>query len=518
MNLSAGPAAMSNPIIAADLDALLSGLYPGVNKDQQPLWRDARDVYFDSTSIRPTSGGINLQITIGMFDAKTGLFDSATGLFDDGAQVIALPGGSFNTPIKGVHQQKQLNGQVLVVIGTDTQLSMFDAAAGLVTSFTNLSGVDHASDFYTTTLWSFEQWGDWVVATNGVNVPYVLKRNTTTNFVPLGGFSSVATKCEIFRVLGPSMIAFNTSNGANQMLACKQDDVETWDFSTNPTAVELTIRDFSGPIIAVERLGKNLAAYGEQGVHIISYGGSFLFGAQAGARGIKAVSKNSIAVVGGVHYALQENGIFKTDGLQVVPCAAKQIGDWLRRNVDWDQRSRISSMVDLPRGIVRWSLPLAVGHVVLVYNYNNDTVSFEREPFTSSAAAKGLNNPLMGYSSGSVKVVTDDPVNRLPYLLSRPFPLAERRNQWVYVDVLQARVAELGLSWSVRFGQNLSDFDDAAIVNPWVLLASSINVDESTVYVTREAVYMQLKIDGAQDALWHLSGIDAHGVAGGRRF
>lgn len=512
---------MSNPIIAADLQSILTGLAPGVTKDQQPFWRDARDVMFDTTTIRPSSGGVNLQIFAGTFDEKTGMFDSAAGMFDAAGQTYTWPAATFLKPIKGLHQQKQSDGKALIVVGTDTDLVTFDTANLVVSSYSNLGGTDQANDAVASTLWSFEQWGNWVVASNGINPPKLLKKNLTNYFVDLPGFSAVASKAEIFRTLGPAMLAFNTSNGPNQLLACKPDDVETWDYTTNPTAVELTIRDFTGPIIAVERLGRNLAVYGEAGLHIVAYGGAFLYGAVAGARGISAVSKNSIAVVGNLHYAIQESGIFKTDGIQVMPCAAQQLGDYLRRGVDWNQRSRISAMVDIQRNIIKWSLPLVNSTgltVTLLYNFLNDTISFETEVFTCAAKAQALRVPLVGYASGAVRMVTDNPVGRNPYLISRPFPLSEKRDAWVYVDVLQARMAESGLSWYVRYGSSLRDFDDAAVTNPWTLLASSIGIDESTVFVSRETVYLQLKLVGLPDTLWHLSGIDAHGMVGGRRF
>jgi hypothetical protein len=521
MSLNGELTGVSNPIIAADLQSLLTGLAPGVGKDQQAFWRDARDVMFDSSSIRPSSGAQNLSLVSGTFDEQTGMFDSATGLFDVNSQTFTWPPSTFIKPIKGIHQQKQSTGHALIVVGTDTDLVTFDTVNLVVSSYNTLGGVDYGSDVANITLWSFEQWGDWVVASNGIDTPKLLKKNLTNNFVTLPGFAAVANTAEIFRTLGPAMLAFNTNNAPNQLLACKPDDVETWDYTTNPTAVELTVRDFQGPVIAVERMGRNLALYGEAGLHILTYGGAFLYGAVAGARGISAVSKNSIAVVGSLHYAIQENGIFKTDGMNIMPCAAMQLGDWLRRNINWNQRSRIASLVDHHRNLIKWALPLVGSdtlNITLLYNYMNDTISFESDTFTCAARAMALRVPLAGYSSGAVRMIVDNPVGRVPYLISRPFPLAEKRDTWVYVDVLQARMSESGLSWYVRYGQNLSDFDDAARSNPWILLGSNIGEDESTVYVTRETVYLQLKLVGEPDMLWHLNGIDAHGNVGGRRF
>lgn len=521
MKWSGERGAVSEPVIAADLQSLLVGLAPGINKDQTPLWLDARDVMFDLSSVRPSSGFDALQIVTGLFDEHTGNFDSATGLFDASQTIIPWPTSTFTRSIKGIHQQKLRDGRVLVVVGTDKDLVTFDSALGVTSSYNNLNGIGQATDVYDTTLWSFEQWGNWVVATNGVDSPKLLKKGTSDTFITLPGFASVANKCQIFRTLGPHMIAFNTDNDSNQMLACKADDVETWDYSTNATAVELTFRDFAGPIIAAEKMGKNIALYGEQGLHLLAYGGSFLFGAQPAARGIKAVSKNSIAVVGSVHYAIQESGIFKTDGVSVAPCAAQQMGDWLRREIDWNQRTRICALVDLQRNLIKWSVPLngSNGNTrVILYNYANDTISFESTPFTAAARAQGLNVPLAGFSSGAVQAVTDNPTGRVPYLISRPFPLDSKRAGWVYIDVLQGRVKEAGLGMKVRFGGNLSDFDDAAVTNPWVSVSASMGVDEATFYVSREAVYMQLRLDGAADTLWHLSGLDAHGMIGGRRF
>jgi hypothetical protein len=511
---------MSEPIVVADLQALSSGLTPGINKDQSPFWYSGQDVIFAGSSVRPCAGFDVVTIYTGMFDEHTGNFDSAAGLFDAANTAAVMPTTVVGEPVKGVHQQKQRNGKVLICVGSDTSLLTFDSALGITSSYTNLNGTTAATEAISTTMWSFEQWGDWVAATNGVDTPRLLKKGTSDTFAVMGGFASVATSCEILRTLGPHMLAFNTNNGANQLLACKPDDIETWDYTTVPTAVELTMRDFQGPVIAVERLGQSLLAYGEQGMHVVSYGGPFLIGALPGPRGIKAVSKNSIAVVGGLHYALQESGIVKTDGVTVAPVAVMQLGDWPRRAIDWAQRSRICSAVDTQRAQIKWSVPevgASGNSLVLTYNYQTDTIGFESIPFSAACLARGLITPLFGFANGGVKTVVDSPIDRAPFLCTKPLPLNNRQT-WVYIDVLQVRVNGSGLKLYGRYGSALGDFDDAAVSNPWTLLDAGVGVDESFCYLSREMIYLQLKLTGDIGALWHLSGIDAHGAKGGRRF
>jgi hypothetical protein len=474
---------------------------------------------FTGQAVRPAPGFRTLQIKTGMFDEMEGLFDEAVGTFDEAESGVSFDWGVYTTRrIKGIHQQRQRNGQELVVIGTDDALFTFQREGVMQRGF-GFTGQDNATSIENTTLWSFAQWGDWVIASNGKQKPQIFRPAINALFTTITGFPSLTA--EVVRVLGPHLIGFNTTEADNQIYWSRQDDPLTWDIADAASqAGELTIRDFKGPIIAVEQLGPHLALYGEHGMHILQYiGQPFIFGAQHAVSGIKAVSKNSIAVVGSLHYGLMESGIFRTDGVQFSMVAKQALGDWLQRNVSWPQKSRIAALHDPYRSVVKWSLPI-VGEtgntVVLTYCYLNDTVSLEGQPFTAAHTAQGVGTPIAGRTNGGVVMLDDHPNDRFPVLLTRPLPLNKRETR-MYIDALIFRAdKEIGALF-IRWGDNIGDFDPEGSKTPWEVIGQ-IGGAENINYVSREATYVQLRIVGTMDELWYLSGIDAFGMPAGGRF
>jgi hypothetical protein len=345
-----------------------------------------------------------------------------------------------------------------------------------------------------------------------------LKYPGTNNFVDLANYPAAFGR--IVRKLGPKILFFNTDDGPNQILGSKDDDIEAWDPVTHPTAIELTVRDFNGPMIAVEPLGEALAVYGNFGMHLVRYGGPFLITAKKGPTGVKAVSANSIAARGNVHYGIQESGLFVTDGSTVQMIADKQLGSWLIRNVDWGQKSRIATRIDAPRNHIHWTLPLLDGtNKLLGLNYVTGNVFLDQNTYTCAARVQdGLTVPVYGTATTDTFMLLENPQGRLPELTSRPFPLNKRMN-YVMVEGLIIRLVGMGLTVCARFGNSLDEFTAAL---PWTVLGTVSmlqNLREQIFWHAQEAVFMQIKLVGDQGVGWRLTGIDVLGSAlRGKRF
>lgn len=503
-----------DPVGIADLETLATGLYPGRLVDQEIFWHEARDVLFQTSGIRPSPGIVPLQIISGYFDDHTGMFDAATGMFDAAYETITFPSGVLTGTVKGVHQQKTaISGETLVAFGTDSELGMFDREHQVVISYTNLGGISDASEVRTNTLWSFEQWGNWVIATNGVDKPKVLKYPGTTSFVDLANYPADYGK--IVRRLGPKILFFNTSDGFNQILGSKDDDPETWDPLSDPTAIELTVRDFHGEMIAAEPLGDTIAVYGDNGMHIVSYGGPFLVTAKKALEGIKAVSSQSIVANAGLHYGIEEAGIFVTDGVSVQRPVEKQFGHWLNSNVNWREKSRITGWVDRARSQISWAVPLTNGSNYLVgLNYVSGAVSLEPTGIACGARTNlGMAIPIIGMHNSDLRMLIDAPVGRIPYLMTRPIPL-NNRFALLYIEGFMFRLTGEGLRVRARFADSLREFTPSLT---WVELGEITDQSDPTkftdtvTWVSREAAYVQFQFFGEQSKGWRLTGIDLIG-------
>jgi hypothetical protein len=513
---------MPEPLVTMNLDQLVTGVMPGVNEEHVPLWINATDVIMEDSGVRPAPGYVRPYIDNGFFDDQPGEFDTYSGLFDDAGTRVYLD-AIDTAPVKGIHVQKQSDGRLIAVWGTATDLFLFNGITGAVnvTRTTGVySGNASPSDIVDETQWSFAQWGDWVVATNGADKPQVLKYPGATEFEDLANFP--CDSAEIVRVLGPHLLAFNlrgtytpssTPTGPNQFVFSKQDDIESWDptIPGNATAGLLPLRDFAGPIIAVEYLSGRLLAYGETAVHLVEYGGQFLFTGQKGALGIRAVAKNSIASIGSRHIVLTQNGLYACDGLDFQQVAYPALGAWLETVVDWPQRSRIAHQVDVRRSLVKWTLPGVEQDFVLVYNWQTNKLTFESRPFTAGTRVESLWRPLAGFSTGQIQMIIDTPNDRAPELITKPLLVANRARH-VFVDNLIGRWSGAAATVQVRYAEQQDELPGL----PWEPLGSFTD-RENVLWCMREAMFVQLRISSA-GVKWLLSGLELIGKPGGGRW
>lgn len=512
---------MPEPLLTLNLEQLVTGIMPGVNEEHVPLWITAHDVVMEDSGIRPAPGYVRPFVDNGFFDDQAGLFDSYAGLFDDAGTRVFLD-TIDNQAIKGIHVQKQSDGRLIAVWGTATSLFLFDSTG--VTDVTRsagpYSGNASPSDIVDETHWSFAQWGDWVLATNGADTPQVLKYPSATEFEDLANFP--CDSAEIVRVIGPHAVFFNlrgtytptsTPTAPNELVFSKQDDVEQWDpaVSGNATAGLLPLRDFAGPIIAVEHLSGFLIAYGESGTHIIEYGGQFLFTGRKGALGIRAVSKNSIASIGSRHLALTQSGIYACDGLSFQQVAYPALGAWLESTVDWSQRSRIVHQVDVRRSLVKWSLPGNDRDFVLVYNWQTNRITTEGRPFTAGTRVESLWRPLAGFLNGGIQMIVDLPNDRAPELITKPMLIANRARH-SFIDNLVGRWSGAEALVQVRYAETQNELPNL----PWESLGT-FSARENVLWCMRETMFVQLRISSG-GVKWLLSGLEFVGKPGGGRW
>lgn len=479
---------LSNRIGKLALEQLLSGLFPGLADTDVPLWIQADNVYFTQDGIRPV-GASSLY-----FIAPNSWNPLAVG----------------SNAIKGLHQQQMNNGSQFLFGATNAYIYILSPAHATIDAVSPIviTGTDP---------WSFAQWGDWVFAAKGGNTPIVY---TGIAFATVTGYPANHS-AKIVRTLGPKVLVFNTYNlvggtvfgAVNQIRGCKDDDPTVWDPLVDPTAIELTVRDFDGPMVAAEHIGRDILVYGYHGAHLVRYGGPFLITAVPAVKGIKAVSKNSIAVVGNIHYALQENGIWSTDGSSLQEVSAGRFDRYFLDSIDWVFAGDIISAVDLRRNIIRWAYrKLDATIEVMTLNYSTDAVSFMKAGFDITAFGRpaGTNSAVYGNSSGAVYQESSS-VWLNGTLVTKPFPVGDGQMH-TYIDVLNTKMEGSGLTVSIRFGETW----DECVGASWTSLGTVSQV-ENHKYVSRECIFMQMKFESA-GTNFKLQQVDGFGWQGGKRY
>lgn len=505
---------MDIPLIELGPKEISSGLMPGLNKLAVPVWETAENIDFDLFGAHTSKGREVAQYQSILFDDAPGNFDSAAGTFDEYAARVPAYLGT-NKEVVGIIPILRSNKSRLIFAGTRDKLYTFNGATK-TTSTTTFTGIKDSAGGYKATLWSMADFGDWALATNGLDAAQICK-NTT--WAALSG--TTFTWAQIFRKYGPYLLAINTSNGARLVEWCHASDVELWTPAADNSAGNLPLSDLSSDPVAAEHLNNFLAIYAEdQMIRFVYRPNAFVFGTDGvPIRGIGAVSKASVVPAGPVHYGIMPQGIFKTDGLTMSWVDYPSLGTWLIRNVNWDQRAKIIGWHNAERKQVRWAVPL-VGSLdnnyEICYNYVTGAITFGTLPVTSAAIGQDVfSYPILGGYNGSLffsnNVFSDNGNAVTRTLQTKPMDFGAR-TEWKYTDVVQTEMDVIsGNGPTVELGWQERLSDPITWSTPEVVETGQF---QNFIRVSGVFISLRYRSQGVNDN-WNLSGFKIFGTRDG---
>lgn len=403
---------------------LQSGIYPGVNKSAVMFWADAKNISFKELGVRRIKGA--LQLTTSASDVR------------------ALAQASVSSAQR-------------IYAGTESKVSMYERVGGVWTP----------SDLHT---WLtagqqplLETWGNWLLATNGVD-PVQLWKNTGV-MAALGG--ATFTWAKIIKRKSVFMFAVNTSNGETMIEWSDESDPETWTPAADNAAGNYTVRDLDSGFVAAADLGARLALYSRNALVIGTYiGAPNFWGFPTSVRGIGAVSLRSIVSIDPLNYGFNTNGIFMTDGTSFVYLDDPDIRRWLEATVDWDKEHLIWGFHDGKLDCVTWYFQdVASAWYYVSYHYKQKVFTKGQLPLSAGIGQEVFNYPIVMAQSGGLGAWQQSPnhfgsgINA--YALSKPLDFGTaglmKNLQLVKVD----GTWELGIKLRVRAHQ---DQEDAGVV------------------------------------------------------
>ena len=360
-----------------------TGLHPSLPNAKIPLWVDGRNVIFFENAVQPSPGQFQLAAK-----AEVGRVIGAIESLIDGKDNVF-----FGTPTKLYRFQEDFDP----LQAEDVSRTVGGGA---------YTGINDATASEISTRWSFAVWGRWILAVNGKDAGQIWKPEYTgPDFSNWNSDSAIPptstvedfpwTKAQIVRTIGPYAIVLNVEarvGGADEsdfIYWCDTDDVHNFTAGATTAAGQLPVRDLDSPILAAEALGGGLGFYGSDHLHILEFiGAPFYFGQRHLLRGLGAVSKDAVAVVGKVHYGLGPLGIFRTDGFQVQYIDDPSIHDFIFTNLTRAQISKCIAWYAANIGVVFFSFPLEPNldnSIAVGYAVNNGTWSIH--DFARSAAS-----------------------------------------------------------------------------------------------------------------------------------
>ena len=463
-----------------------SGLWPAAHPRDVPLWEDGRNVFF-------FEGGVQ----------KMPKWESDVAF-------------GVNHPPRGAHAHQEESGDKYLFTGDKNELNQINLTAnGFGTGGSGYTGNDK-------TQWSFESYGNWVIASNGVDPVQIDKLDGN-------GFSSLAgttfDSAEVVLERDSFLLAINTTSannpaGQNFVHWSDADDPENWGAASTNLAGNLNIREMDGGIIAALKVGSEIALIGtDQLMRLRFTGEPFIFGYEPSLVGIGAVSKNAAVEQNGQIYGMSKYGFWLSDMRQFRYIGQQAIWQFVLDNMDFSNIEKVCCDLDSDYKIVTWWLPgKASGEIDFGVGFHVDSQAWTIFDFARSAVVPNngvLENPWRIRSDGLAfeHNLENSPFGPEAWVRSKPMELGSTRF-WKYIDVLQVEMHRLNMEPEIRLGWKANLFDSTNWQS-W----HKVTEEFSDFFERFSGRFVQLEVRSlAIDGEFLLTGFLFYGTQAGRQF
>lgn len=268
-------------------------------------------------------------------------------------QPIAYSSNILSGTPCGAKEYLSNNGNYYLFIGTLTKLYRLEVAL-------TLTDITRAAGAYTATVnrWDFTRYREWVIATNLIDVPQILKGMTTANFIALGGSPPKAKFCVLFK---GHLIFAHLNDGTlrpQKIIWSAWENIEDFTQSLTTGADSRNLDDADGEITGMTVLGSLLIITHRNSITVGWYSQApYTFSFDSNRVKDKGAIEGTLITYGNVCYFFDERDIYQmtSDGI-ITP-----IGDGIKRtllnDLDIGNFHRISAGSDARRGIIYWSYP-----------------------------------------------------------------------------------------------------------------------------------------------------------------
>lgn len=354
-------------------EMMLSGVYPDLPQKQPPLFRTAQNVIFSDNSVQPSPGQYVLTATAG------------------------------GVPVRGVLSIRNATIPILF-FGDDSQIYRYTVSGG-----TSVVGSSYTNNGQA---WSFQRWGDWVVATNGVNTPQIFKGSS---FAALTGISGVFGTARKFLAYKNYLLAFNTDLNDSRIAWCSADNPELWVGASTNTARTIDVRDTTSGITDACIANERIYYWTLKSMSVMSFvGPPVIFSSNKVTDDIGAFGPMSTTEVAGNTYGIGPNGIWQSDG-STYRYIDGPVHDEIYSNLNLDQAHKCVAWHDVfTKQIVFW-IPGNNAHEVtygMAFNYKDRNWAPRSDARSAAIESGDFPWGILGDTAGNIyaQSLVDSPV------------------------------------------------------------------------------------------------------------
>jgi len=288
--------------------------------------------------------------------------------------LVAYSGASNVTQnAKGAGSFRDNTNTVFTFVGTKDNI--YKLTSGTFTSVKGsltISGTD--TDFFT-----FTQFGQYIIASNGVNPPMYYLMGTSTNFATLQSIATAGTVPAKFRVSGvirDFLVTGNIENAKNKIAWSGINDISVWEAGVSSSDTQ-ELPGSGGQVVAITSGEVGYVFRQNQITRMDFVGGNVVFRFSVISPNRGAVFGQSVCQDNRQVFFYADDGFFQINGDQILPIGAEKINRFFDSDLNKAYTDRITAAVDPFNTLAIWLYPSknnagntnGVCDRLLIYNY-----------------------------------------------------------------------------------------------------------------------------------------------------
>ena len=282
--------------------------------------------------------------------------------------LVAYSSNTTSTDSKGAGSFRDNSNTVYNFVATRTNL--YQLTSGAFTSRkASLTG-DH-DDF-----WTFTQFGEYVIASNGVDAAQYYLMGTSTNFANLTAIQTAGT-APVFRVSGvvrDFLVVGNITNATNRIQWSGINDITVWSGKQSDSQ---DLPGSGGQVVAITSGEVGYVFRQNQIIRMDYVGGAVVFRLSVISPNRGAVYGRTVCQDNRQIFFYADDGFYQINGDQIIPIGVEKVNRFFDLNLNKAYADRICAAVDPFNQLAMWLFPstsnaantTGICDKIIIYNY-----------------------------------------------------------------------------------------------------------------------------------------------------
>ena len=282
--------------------------------------------------------------------------------------LVNYSSNTVSTDSKGAGSFRDNSNTVYNFVATRTNI--YQLASGAFTSRkASLTG-DH-DDF-----WTFTQFGEYIIASNGVDAPQYYLMGTSTNFANLSAIQSAGT-VPTFRVSGvvrDFLVTGNITNATNRIQWSGINDITVWSGKQSDSQ---DLPGSGGQVVAITSGEVGYVFRQNQIIRMDYVGGATVFRLSVISPNRGAVFGRTVCQDNRQIFFYADDGFYQINGDQIMPIGVEKVNRYFDLNLNKAYADRICAAVDPFNQLAMWLFPstsntsntTGICDKIIIYNY-----------------------------------------------------------------------------------------------------------------------------------------------------